>query len=29
MVELLCSYWGDQHQFLNSSPYVDASLECG
>lgn len=28
-VEVLCSYWGDQHQFLNRSPYVDASLECG
>lgn len=29
VVEVLCSYWGDQHQFLNRSPYVAVSVECG
>lgn len=28
-VEILHSYWGDQHHFLNHPPYVDANLECG
>lgn len=28
-VEVRCSYWGDERLFLNRSPYVDASLECG
>lgn len=28
-VEILHSYWDDQHRFLNHPPYGDANLECG